>query len=215
MESCGLGEESGILLLSFFFCFQPGCSIAAHPGPYPALLVSPAVPPGRGAPLAQEDQGEHLPGRARRRRGCAGAGAPRQHSPGAGRGPERGRVAPASRAARRGRGWQRGARPRRPAGAAAVPGVLDRRKGPRPGAERRRWRRGPGHRAAAAAGRAAGSKEAESPRRQRQRACGTVAARVRRPPGAEMTGGSRQPLRPARRGAPAEGEACVRRAIRG
>lgn len=96
----------------------------------------------------------------------------------------------------------------------AGPGALGRRRGPGPGAERRRRRPGPGRRAAAPAGRVAGSREGDSPWWQRRRECDTVAARARRPPGAETTGGSRQPLRTARRGAPAEEEACVRGPMR-
>lgn len=203
------GRRFGLLLWSLFASSQDAKSlpIPSHPD---SPLVLPAVPPGQAALPAREDREAHLPGRARRRPGCAGVGAPRQRSLGADRDPERGRVAPASRAGRREPGPQNEVRPRRPAGVAAVPGALSRRRGPRPGAGRQWRRRGPGRRAAAAAGRAAESRVVESRRRQRRQACGTVAARAHRPPGAETTGGSLQPLRPARQGAPAGGEACVR-----
>jgi hypothetical protein len=95
----------------------------------------------------------------------------------------------------------------------AAPGAPGRRMGPRPGGEKRRWRRAPGRRAVAAAGRAAGSRAAESPRQQLRPACGRAVAPARRPPGAEKRAAPRQPLRPARRGAPGEGEGRVRRPL--
>lgn len=93
-----------------------------------------------------------------------------------------------------------------------MPGGPGRRRGPRPGVERQRRRRTPDRRVVAAAGRAAGSRAAGSRRRrQRRPACGRAAAPAHRLPGAETTGGPRQLLLPARRGAPGEGEGRIRR----
>lgn len=191
--------------------FRPSTSSQGpKSGPSGTIPASPASPPGRAAPPARGGRGACPPGRARRRPGCAGAGAPRRRSRGAGPGPGSGRAAPAGPAARCGRGRRRGARPRRPAEAAAVPGAPGRRTGRPPGEERRRWRRAPGRRAAAAAGRAAGSRAAGSRRPRPRRACGRAGAPARRPPEAGTTGGPLQPPRPARRGAPGEGEGRVR-----